>query len=281
MTYLERLAARMAHTGTALCVGIDPDPDALPAGFAPDVHGVEAFARLVLEAAAPRAAAVKANLAFYEAWGSEGLAALERLRRAAPPDVPFIADAKRGDIASTSLRHAMALFDVLGADAVTASPYLGVDAITPLLERTDRFVYVLCRTSNPGAGELQDVLVLETSGGQPEPLYLRVARLARGWTVGRGTVGLVVGATATRELAAIRSAAPELPFLVPGVGRQGGDASDALIQGAATAGPAGSAPGGAVLVNVSRAIAQDAAAAADPGPAIAASVEVWAERLRV
>jgi orotidine-5'-phosphate decarboxylase len=281
VTYLERLAARMAQTGTALCVGIDPDHDALPAGFAPDVHGVEAFAHVVLEAAAPRAAAVKANLAFFEAWGSEGLAALERLRRAVPADVPFIADAKRGDIGSTSLRHATALFDVLGADAVTASPYLGVDAITPLLERADRFVYVLCRTSNPGAGELQDLLVDETAGGQPEPLYLRVARLAHGWSAGRGTVGLVVGATASRELAAVRSAAPELPFLVPGVGRQGGEASDALAHGAATAGQAGSGPGGAVLVNVSRAIAQEGVAAADPAAAIRAAVEVWADRLRV
>lgn len=154
-TYLERLAARSAATGTVLCLGLDPDPAGLPEGFRHDLDGLERFVRLVLEAALPVAAAVKPNLAFFEAFGSAGLAALERLRGAIPAEVPVIADVKRGDIGSTAARQAVALFDRLGADAVTVNPYLGGEAVGPLLERADRFAYLLCRTSNPGAGELQ------------------------------------------------------------------------------------------------------------------------------
>ena len=158
-SYLDRLGARTAATGSVLCLGVDPDPGALPAGFPPTLDGVERFARLVVEAALPYAAAVKPNLAFFEAHGSAGIAALERLRALVPADVPFVADAKRGDIGSTAARQAIALFDVLGADAVTVSPYLGEAAIEPLLARVDRFAYVLCRTSNPGAEELQGLEV--------------------------------------------------------------------------------------------------------------------------
>jgi len=154
-SYLERLAARTAATSTVLCLGIDPDPASLPTGFAPTLDGVERFARLLLQAALPYAAAVKPNLAFFEAHGAPGVAALERLRALVPAEVPFVADAKRGDIGTTAAKQAVALFDVLGADAVTVNPYLGEEAIAPLLERGDRFAYVLCRTSNPGAAELQ------------------------------------------------------------------------------------------------------------------------------
>src|SRR4029078_2780509 len=154
-SYLERLAARSAAAGTVLCLGIDPDPAALPPAFSPDVAGVEHFARLLVDIAAPYAAAVKPNLAFFEAFGSAGLAALERLRAAIPADVPVVIDAKRGDIGSTAARQGVALFDVLGADAVTVSPYLGEEAIRPLLEREDRFAYGLCRTLNRGAGEAE------------------------------------------------------------------------------------------------------------------------------
>jgi orotidine-5'-phosphate decarboxylase len=126
-----------------LCLGLDPDPETLPTGFSRDLAGVERFAALVLQAAVPSAAAVKPNLAFFEAYGSPGIAALERLRASLPSDLPVIADAKRGDIGSTAARQAVALFDVLGADAVTVNPYLGRDAILPLIERGDRFAYVL------------------------------------------------------------------------------------------------------------------------------------------
>ncbi|HET7703296.1 MAG TPA: orotidine-5'-phosphate decarboxylase [Candidatus Limnocylindrales bacterium] len=287
-TYLERLGARSAATGTVLCVGLDPDPEALPRGFARDLTGVEAFARLVLEAAGPHAAAVKPNLAFFEAFGSAGLAALERLRALVPGDLPVVMDAKRGDIGSTAARQAVALFEGLGADAITVNPYLGEEAIAPLLDRTDRFAYVLCRTSNPGAAELQGLIVGEdpAAGHPAEPLHVRVARRVRAWGPG-GTAGLVVGATAPEELAGLRIVAPDLAFLVPGVGAQGGDEGAVLGPGRATEGAAGRQPGGGLLVNVSRGIAGAASgapergAAGDPGEAIAAAARGWAARLPV
>ena len=283
-SYLERLGARTRATGTVLCLGLDPDPDALPEGFSHDLAGVERFAALLLETAAPVAAAVKANLAFFEAFGSAGLAALERLRATIPADIPVIADAKRGDIGSTAARQAVALFDVLGADAVTVNPYLGAEAIASLLERPDRFAYVLCRTSNPGAGEVQDLALQadEDAGARPERVHERIARLAAGWGPG-GTVGLVVGATAPEELATIRAIAPGLPFLVPGVGAQGGAIEPVLRHGPAAADPGSAGTGGGLLVNVSRAIASAATQAGpgDPGDRLATAAADWAARLPV
>lgn len=150
--YLERLALRSAAVDSVLCLGVDPVPDALPAGFSHDLAGVERFCEVLLEAALPYAAAIKPNLAFFEALGSAGVAALERLRGRVPAEVPFVADGKRADIGPTAARQAAALYDILGADAITASPYLGSGAIEPLISRPDRFAYVLCRTSNAGAG---------------------------------------------------------------------------------------------------------------------------------
>jgi orotidine-5'-phosphate decarboxylase len=282
-TYLERLGARMSATGTVLCLGLDPDPDGLPAGFSNDLAGIERFVALLLEAALPHVAAVKPNLAFFEAHGSAGLAALERLRASVPGDVPVIADAKRGDIATTAAHQAVALFEAIGADAVTVNPYLGAEAIAPFLDRADRFAYVLCRTSNPGAGELQD-LVVEADDGASAPreqLHERVARLANGWGPG-GTVGLVVGATAPDELRRIRSIAPGLPFLVPGVGAQGGAVGPVLANGPASQPPGSAAPGGGLLVNVSRGIAGAATKGeGDPFERAAAAATDWAARLPV
>jgi orotidine-5'-phosphate decarboxylase len=282
-TYLERLGARTTATGTVLCLGLDPDPDGLPDGFSRDLAGIERFASLLLEAALPRVAAVKPNLAFFESHGSAGLATLERLRASMPSGVPVVADGKRGDIATTAAHQAMALFDAIGADAVTVNPYLGSEAIAPLLERTDRFAYVLCRTSNPGAGELQDLVVEAGAADQAprERLHERVARLAGGWGPG-GTVGLVVGATAPDELRGIRSIAPGLPFLVPGVGAQGGAVDPVLAHGPATSPPGSMAPGGGLLVNVSRGIAGAATEGeGDPFERIAAAAADWAARLPV
>ena len=273
-TYLGRLSARISAVGTSLCLGVDPDPDALPAGFSRNLAGVERFAQLVLEAALPRAAAVKFNLAFYEAFGSAGIAALERLRARVPAEVPFIADAKRGDIASTAARQAVAIFDALGADAVTLNPYLGRDSLEPFLARTDRFAYVLCRTSNPGAAEFQGL----TLDGQP--LFLAVARRVAGWAIDGAQVGLVVGATAPHKLVQIRAAAPGLPVLVPGLGAQGGEEAVVLAAGPATAGSAAEIRGGALLVNVSRGIAAAALESADPEAALAAAADRWATTLQ-
>ena len=283
--YLERLADRSRAAGTVLCLGIDPDIANLPPGFSRDLAGLERFARLLVEVAGPYAAAVKPNLAFFEAWGSPGIAALERIRAAVPDGIPVIADAKRGDIGSTAAHQAVALFDALGADAVTVNPYLGAEAVAPLLERLDRFAYLLCRTSNPGAGELQDLEVAADGAAPAEPLYARVARRAVDWGPG-GTVGLVVGATAPAELASIRAIAPGLAFLVPGVGAQGGQVAPVLRDGPATIGPAGHRPGGGLLVNVSRGIAGAAVTPAgvlpaDPAERLARAAADWAARLPV
>ena len=281
--YLERLAARSSAVGSVLCLGLDPDPEALPPGFSPDIRGLERFAQLVLAAALPFAAAVKPNLAFFEAFGSDGMALLERLRGLVPTDVPVIADAKRGDIGSTSARHAAAIYDRLGADALTASPYLGGEALEPLLGRADRFVYVLCRTSNDGAAEVQDLpLAPDPEDAWPaEPLHRRVARLADGWARRWGTVGLVVGATAPTELAAIRAVAPGLPYLVPGLGAQGGDERAVLRHGGTLAGPAAARPGRGLLVSVSRGIAESGQAGGEVEASLEASAAAWARRLSV
>jgi orotidine-5'-phosphate decarboxylase len=241
---LERLRARQAALGAPLCLGLDPHPDALPDGLSRDAQGIERFARGVLEAAGEHAAAVKINVAFFEALGSAGWAALERLRADVPRDHVLVLDAKRGDIGSTAERQATALLGRLEADGVTLSPYLGEDAIQPFAEREDRLIYVLARTSNPDAGRLQDLVV----GGQAgeRPLHEEVARwVATRWTDGR--FGLVVGATAPGELERLRAVVPEPAFLVPGIGAQGGD-----LAAAVRACHGARAPG---LVNVSRAIA--------------------------
>ncbi len=287
-TYLERLAARSAAVGSVLCVGIDPDPAALPVGFSADVNGVERFCRLLVEASAPVAAAFKPNLAFFEAFGSRGLATLERVRAAIPVGIPVLADVKRGDVETTVARQAVACYETLGADAVTASPYLGLATLAAFLEHDDRFVYVLCRTSNPGAGELQDLVVAaDPEAGVPaEPLHRRVARRVAAAGLGEHA-GLVVGATAPEELASIRELVPGLAFLVPGVGAQGGDAALVLRSGPATMRPAGGRPGGGLLVNVSRGIAGAAIGPvtsgdpADPGERLAGAARSWAARLPV
>ncbi|MGH2444939.1 MAG: orotidine-5'-phosphate decarboxylase [Candidatus Limnocylindria bacterium] len=257
-TPLDRLRSRTAETGAPLCIGVDPHPDRLPEGYTPDVRGVESFARDLIAAVLEQAVAVKINVAFFEAFGSAGWAALERVRHDVPSHLVCILDAKRGDIDSTAERYAAGLFGHLGADGVTVSPYLGEDAIEPFLAWDDRLVYVLARTSNPSAPRIQE---LDAEG---TPVHERVARwVAERWTDGR--VGLVVGATAPAELAALRDAVPGPGFLVPGVGVQGGDleASTRACHGAW-------APG---LVSVSRGIAgaslgpdwRDAAASAAEG----------------
>jgi len=289
-TYLDRLAARSAATGTVLCLGLDPVPTALPAGFKPDIDGIERFVELVLEAALPFAAAVKPNLSFYEAFGPAGLAALERIRARIPADVPVIADGKRGDIDTTSARQSVAYFDALGFDAVTINPYLGQEALLTYMERPDRFAYVLCRTSNPGAVDLQSLRVAthqrdDGSFAAPsEPLWARVAREVATWGPG-GTVGLVVGATAPDELRAIRTIAPEIPFLVPGVGAQGGTLEPVLVHGPVAARPSRRA-GGGLVVNVSRGIASaaledGAGASGDLQERVATAARTWSERLPV
>jgi orotidine-5'-phosphate decarboxylase len=220
----ELLAARFA-AGRHLVVGLDPDPARIPASVAPGAAVAERvveFNRAIVEATAEPACAYKPNAAFYEALGEDGFRALgETIAaiRTAAPGAAVILDAKRGDIGSTNAGYVAAAFDRLGADAVTVHPYLGGEALAPFLERAEKLVFVLARTSNPGAGELQD---LEDRDGVP--LYRHVARaVAGGWNAA-GNCGLVVGATYPEELRAIREDVPAtMPILVPGAGAQGGD----------------------------------------------------------
>lgn len=261
---LDRLRARIARLGAPLCLGIDPHPDSLPDELSRDAAGVETFARGLLEAAAEHAAGIKVNVAFFEAFGSAGWAALERLVADVPDDHFLLLDAKRGDIGTTAERYATSLFGHLGADAVTLSPYLGEDAIEPFLAYSGHVVFLVARTSNSSAGRLQDLSV----GGVP--LHERVATWAAAtWPDGR--VGLVVGATAPAELVRLRQLVPGPGFLVPGVGAQGGDLAAAV----ANCHGAG-APG---LVSISRAIA-GASRGDDWRAAAAASAQAWLGRMR-
>lgn len=193
------------------------------------------------------ACAFKPNSAFFEAHGAEGLAALREVIAHVPKDIPVILDAKRGDIADTAVAYAHAAFDVLGAQAITVSPYLGGDSITPFLARADRGAFVLCKTSNPGAGEFQELQVSSDKLQAERRLYEFVASRAQAWN-SKGNVGLVVGATDSNALTRVRSIAPDLWFLVPGIGAQGGDLKAALAAGLRS-------DGLGLLINVSRSIA--------------------------
>lgn len=219
----ELLAEHFAE-GRHLAVGLDTDPERIPASVAPGAEPAERaieFNRRIVEATAEVAAAYKPNAAFYEALGADGFKALAETIAAirdAAPDAAVILDAKRADIGSTNAGYVTAAFDQLGADAITVHPYLGGEALTPFLERAEKLVFVLARTSNPGAGEFQDLLA------DSVPLYRQVARAVAGDWNAAGNCGLVVGATYPGEMRAVREDVPaEMPILVPGVGAQGGD----------------------------------------------------------
>jgi orotidine 5'-phosphate decarboxylase subfamily 2 len=246
MTFVERLDASVEHSGSLLCIGLDPN--GMSSAAAAERACVE-----ILEAALDSACAVKANLAFFEQFGSAGYAVLERLRGRIPVERVLILDGKRGDIASTCEAYARALFDVLGADAVTVNPLLGSDTLAPFLARPDRGVFLVTRSSNPGAADLLDA---KLNGG--EALCARIVAMGLAADPG-GAVGFVVGATAAAAIAAVRSAAPDAPLLVPGVGAQGGSLEEAVRAGV-------DARGRRLLISVSRGIA-----AAPRGPRAAAT----------
>ncbi|MBI4496294.1 MAG: orotidine-5'-phosphate decarboxylase [Chloroflexi bacterium] len=215
MTFAEKLAEAVRRNESLVCVGLDPDPDLMA------VRDVVAFNRAIIEATADLVCAYKPNYAFYEALGTPGIVALEKTRALIPAHLPVILDAKRGDIGNTSLFSARAAFDTWSFDALTVNPYLGRDALDPFLGYRDRGVLVLCHTSNPGSRDFQDLQVTGADGVS-RPLYEVVALAAREWNA-YGNVGLVVGATYPAQLARLRALCPEMTFLVPGVGAQGGE----------------------------------------------------------
>ena len=215
-----------------LCIGLDPEPELMPVD-------IMEFNRAIIAATHDLVCAYKPNLAFYEALGPKGLAVLEKTIEYMPDDIPVIGDAKRGDIGNTAKAYAKALFSAFGFDAATVNPYLGFDSIEPFLEYQDKGIFILCRTSNPGAQDFQN---LYCTGELT--LYEKVARKAKEWNV-YGNIGLVVGATYPEELKKVRSICPEMCLLIPGIGAQGGDLASAVNYGV-------DARGGKAVIAVSR-----------------------------
>jgi uridine monophosphate synthetase len=240
--FFDRLAARAAEVDSLLCVGLDPR--------GASVDEIRDECGRIIAATADAALAFKPNSAFFEAFGPEGMLALLDVIATVPDGIPVILDAKRGDIADTAQAYARAAFETLGAGAITINPYLGGDSLTPFIVKPENGVFVVCKTSNPGADEFQG---LEVRGGKSGPLYAEVARRAQEWNR-LGNVGLVVGASDPAAMAQVRALAPDMWFLVPGVGAQGGDLKAALAAGLRS-------DGLGLAINASRSIAR----ASDPG----------------
>lgn len=242
--FTTRLRTIQAERRSVLCVGLDPDPDRLPHPLRQGLalpEAILAFNTAIIEATAPSACAFKLNFAFFEIMGRDGWAVLEETIARIPEGTLIVADAKRGDIGNSARFYAEAVFTHLGCDAITVAPYMGEDSVTPFLQYPGRAAFVLARTSNPGAANFQECTV------EGRPLFAHVARAVASWGADApGTAGLVVGATDAHALAQLRAACPTLPFLIPGIGAQGGDA-EAVRTTART-------DEGLVLVNSSRQI---------------------------
>jgi orotidine-5'-phosphate decarboxylase len=244
MSFKERLVRASRARESLLCVGLDPDLERLPPHLRRELgdQAVLEFNRRIIEATQDLVCAYKLNLAFYEQLGPTGLEMLKETLASIPDGVLKIADAKRGDIGNTAKAYAKAIFDYYGFDAATVNPYLGLEALEPFLEYKDCGTFVLCRTSNPGAREFQDLRCEE------KPLYLWVAEAVARANERFGNLGLVVGATWPEELKEVRElVGDELPILIPGVGAQAGDLEKAVRYGV-------NSRGELAIINVSRAV---------------------------
>jgi uridine monophosphate synthetase len=257
-SFLER---RVDDCSSLLCVGLDPHVSDLAS---PTAASARDFCVNLVRATAPYAAAFKPNAAFFEVFGADGWTALQQVIDAIKEEsarfgsmIPIILDAKRGDIASTAEAYARSAFDALGADCITLSPDLGKDSIEPFIQNSEKGVFLLCKTSNAGSMDLQNLLVLPMGSDSPMPLYIYVAKLAEQWNE-KNNVGIVVGATHPQIMEMIRAAAPDLWFLAPGVGTQGGELEITLKAGLRS-------DGKGLLIPISRAISR----AANPGLAAA------------
>jgi orotidine-5'-phosphate decarboxylase len=221
--------------GHCICLGLDPDLEKIPSYYEKTIKGLEAFLLDVIAASKDHVIAYKPNISFFEAYGIDGLRLLEKCRKKIPSDIPFILDAKRGDIGNTAAKQATYLFDYFGADAVTVNPYMGYDSIAPFLNYEDKLIFVLALTSNPGAKDFES-LRLESG----KRLFEEVIEKTNTWA--KNNVGFVVGATQA-YLEHVRALTP-YPFLIPGVGHQGGSYADAKK---------GRDTHGVAIINVSRA----------------------------
>lgn len=224
MKFVDKLLSAGRRNKSLLCIGLDPDMALMPKVALFD------FNKAIIDATADLVCAYKPNMAFYEALGIDGLKVLRKTVEYVPDFIPVIGDGKRGDIGNTAKAYATALFETFGFDAATVNPYLGHDSVQPFLEYEDKGIFILCRTSNPGAEDFQSLL-----DARGMPLYVAVARKAREWDT-RSNVGLVVGATYPKELKAVRQLCPEMPLLIPGIGIQGGDLLAAVESGIDTRG---------------------------------------------
>lgn len=244
MDFRSKLTAIWNKNDSLLCVGLDPDPHKLPAAVTNSQTPQFDFNKAVIDATADLVCAYKPNSAFYEGRGAAGIEELKQTCdyiRQNHPDIPIILDFKRGDIGNTNEHYARFAFDYLGVDAVTVQPYQGREAVQPFLDYQEKGIMVLCRTSNPGAEEFQDLLV------DNKKLYLQVAQNVRDEWNQNGNCQLVVGATYPRELAEIRALVGEMPFLVPGFGAQGGELKATIKAGITKNGKG-------LIINSSRAI---------------------------
>jgi orotidine-5'-phosphate decarboxylase len=250
MTFLEQLQGAERQNGSLLCVGLDPEPNKFPAGMKGDASKIYDFCAQIVDATSDVAISFKPQIAYFAAHRAEDQ--LEKLMahmRRNAPHVPVILDAKRGDIGATAEQYAIEAFERYGADAVTLSPFMGFDSVQPYLKHHGKGAFLLCRTSNPGGDDLQNQRLASVEG-QPL-LYEHIAKLAQGpWNL-NGQLGLVVGATYPAEIERVRSLAPTLPLLIPGVGAQGGDAVATIKAGYRQS---HGATTGAVIVSSSRAI---------------------------
>lgn len=220
MIFYEFFQQTLQKKNSFLCIGIDPDIEKFPAGISRDVEGLAIFCREIIQATSEFTSAFKFNLAFFECWGWRGWQVLEKLLNAVPANVMLIADAKRGDIGNSSRFYAQAFFHQLPFHAITLSPYLGPDSLEPFIQEPQWGAFVLCVTSNPGGREVQEF-------GQPQPLYLHIADLVQSLNRQRN-LGLVMGATKPEQLTEVRNLFPDLPFLIPGIGSQGGEMERAV-----------------------------------------------------
>lgn len=237
MTFLTKLAAASRARDTVICIGLDPEPDRIPEHLGRGAQAAIRFLRRIVNATSDQACCYKPNMAFYERYGSAGMDILGLTLQAIPDDIPVIIDGKRADVPNTAAAYSEALFDRLHADAATVAPYIGMDSITPFTRKG--YALVLARTSNPGAGDLQDLLV------DGRPLYeLVVEQCVAAFPAEQ--CGFVVGSTYPAEAKRLRALAPDRLFLMPGVGAQGGDVGSIAA--------ALDAHGGGVLPSASRSI---------------------------
>jgi orotidine-5'-phosphate decarboxylase len=247
-TFAERLRQSSERNRSLLCVGLDPDLARMP------VRDVFEFNRAIIDATQDLVCAYKPNVGFYESLGEEGQRALRRTLDHIPGHIPVIGDCKRGDVQPTAASYARAMFDVWGFDAVTVNPYGGGDTVQPFTDYPDRGVFVWCRSSNPGAGDLQDLVAADPVSGDARPLYEWVAMRAAVWNAS-GNVGLVVGATYPQQLRRVRELCPGMPILVPGIGAQRGAFEESVAFGVDES-------GANAVFNVSRGVLY---ASSDPG----------------